>query len=112
MLNNDLVVFQKAYDCYLYLHNALKCLPKSEKFVLSADIKNTFFEMLKLFLIANKLQYKKKTLYDADIKLDLLRFMIKTAYDLKFLPPKKFEILSRMLSEIGRLLGGWIKSSK
>ena len=41
---SDLVVLQKAYDCYLYLHNALKNFPKSEKFVLSADIKNTFFE--------------------------------------------------------------------
>jgi len=109
---SDLIVIQKAYDCYLYLHNVLRNFPKSEKFVLSADIKNTFFEMLRLFLIANKLQYKKKTLYDADIQLELLRFKIKLSYDLNYLPIRKFELLSKMFAEIGRLLGGWIKSSK
>jgi len=41
---NELIIIQKASDCYKYLHIALKYFPKSEKFVLSADIKNTFFE--------------------------------------------------------------------
>ena len=109
---DDLIIVQKAYDCYLYLHNALKVFPKSEKFVLSNDIKKTFFDMLVLFLIANKSQYKKKILYDADVQLDILRFRIRAAKDLKFLKLNQYENLSKQLSEIGRLLGGWIKSSK
>lgn len=109
---SELIALQKAYDCYLYLHIVLKKFPKSEKFVLSADIKLTFFEMLKLFLIANKSAYKKKLLYEADVQLDLLRFRIRIAYDLKFMSAKQYEILSKKLNEIGRLLGGWIKSSK
>ena len=109
---NELIIVEKAKDCYLYLHNALKYFPKSEKFVLSADIKNTFFEMLSLFLTANKSQYKKKILYDADVQLDLLRFKLRVAKELQILKLKQYEILSGMLSEIGKLLGGWIKSSK
>ncbi|HBO60551.1 TPA: hypothetical protein DD449_02625 [Candidatus Berkelbacteria bacterium] len=35
---NDLVIFQKAYDCHLYMYGALKNFPKSEKFTLAADI--------------------------------------------------------------------------
>ncbi len=109
---NDLVIVQKAYDCYLYLHNALKTFPKSEKFVLSNDIKKTFFEMLAIFLTANKSQYKKKFLYDADVQLEILRFRIRAAKDLQYLKLKQYEILSGQLNEIGKLLGGWIKSSK
>lgn len=111
-MNNNLIVFQKAYDCYLYLHTALKHFPKSEKFVLSADIKNTFFEMLKLFLIANKSRYKKKILYEADVQLDILRFRIRAAHNLQFLKTKQYEIVSIQLNEIGKLLGGWIKVSQ
>ncbi len=107
-----LIVLQKAYDCYLYLHVVLKRFPKSEKFVLSADIKLAFFEMLKLLLTANKSAYKKKLLYEADVQLDLLRFRIRIAHDLRYIPTKQYGILSEKLSEIGKLLGGWIKSAK
>ncbi len=108
---NDLVIIQKAYDCYLYLHNTLKSFPKSEKYVLSNDIKKTFFDMLAIFLTANKSQNKKKYLYDADVQLDILRFRIRAAKDLQYLKIKQYEILAGKLNEVGKLLGGWIKSS-
>ena len=109
---NDLIIVEKSKDCFKYLHNALKFFPKSEKFVLSADIRTTFFEMLSLFLTANKSQYKKKILLEADVKLDLLRFKLRVAHELKHLKTKQYEILSGQLSEIGKMLGGWIKSAK
>lgn len=109
---DNLIIFQKAHDCFLYLHIALKNFPKSEKFVLAADIKNTFFELLTLFITANKMQYKKKTLYEADVKLDILRFQLRAAKDLQFLKLKQYEILAANLSEIGKMLGGWIKVAK
>jgi len=68
--------------------------------------------MLSLFLVANKQQYKKKTLHEADVKLDLLRFKIRTAKEMQFLKLKQYEILSKYLTEVGKLLGGWIKVSK
>lgn len=90
----NLIIFQKAHDCFLYLHIALRNFPKSEKFVLAADIKNSFFEMLALFITANKLQYKKKTLYEADVKLEIIRFQLRAAKDLQFLKLKQYEILA------------------
>ena len=108
----DLVIVEKASDCFKYLHQALNYFPKSEKFVMAADIRNTFFEMLSLFLTANKSQFKKKILLDADVKLDLLRFKLRIAKDLQLLKLKQYEILSRQLTEIGKMLGGWIKSAK
>lgn len=108
----NLIVFQKSHDCYLYLHAALTHFPKSEKFVLAADIKHTFFEMLKLFLTANKSKFKLKVLYEADIQLEVLRFQLRVAKDLKMLKLKQYEILAANLSEIGKMLGGWIKATK
>ena len=108
----NLIVFQKAFDCFLYLHIALKNFQKSEKFVLAADIKNTFFEILGLFITANKSQYKKDALKEADVKLDVLRFQLRAAKDLQFLKLKQYEILAAQLSEIGKMLGGWMKVAK
>jgi len=108
----ELLIIEKTSDCFKYLHNALNYFPKSEKFVLASDIRRVFFEMLVLFITANKARDKKKYLYDADVKLEVLRFNIRIAKDLQYLKLKQYEILSRQLTEIGKMLGGWIKSAK
>lgn len=47
---------------------------------------------------------------DLDAELDLLRSQIRIAQKLGFLPFKNYEVWSRHLDEIGRMIGGWFKS--
>ena len=49
-------------------------------------------------------------LVEADIALTKLRFYLRLCRDLRLISPKQFEYSARMLSEIGKLLGGWQKS--
>ena len=55
---------------------------------------------------------KLKYLADANIKLDLLKLLIRLAQDIKALPINKYLKLEEVLQEIGRMLGGWIRSVK
>lgn len=41
-----------------------------------------------------------------------LKAYLRLSYNLKFLPIKKYEIWSAKAVELGRMVGGWIKSSK
>jgi len=43
-------------------------------------------------------------------EVDMLRMFIRLAADIKVLPLKKVVPLQERLDEIGRMLGGWIKS--
>lgn len=79
---------------------------------MAAEIKNILSDFLELLITANKSQYKKKILYEADVKLAHLKFEIRASKDLAFIKNKQYEILTVKLSEIGKLLGGWIKASK
>lgn len=106
----DLKVLQKVYDMIQYGYIALRQYPKSEKFTLAADTKRSMYELLKLIIRANKRYYKKTTLQDIDIELDNLRYLVRLGNDLGFLPFKKYENWSRLLNEIGRMIGGWMKS--
>jgi len=45
-----------------------------------------------------------------DTQLELLRTYLRLARDLEFLSFKKYEIWSKQLEEIGKLIGGWMKS--
>ncbi|MED4977235.1 diversity-generating retroelement protein Avd [Heyndrickxia faecalis] len=110
MAAEDLKIIQKTYDMIVYGYSALRQYPKSEKHTLAADTKKSMFELLELMIRANKKYHKKTTLQDIDIELDKLRYLVRLGNALGFLPFKKYEIWSRMLTEIGKMLGGWMKS--
>ena len=49
---------------------------------------------------------------DLDASLDLLRSQVRTAYKLRYLDTRKYEIWARHMDEVGRMIGGWFKSIK
>jgi len=55
---------------------------------------------------------KMPTLEKASVKLNFLRICIRLMKDLKAIDTKKYIIIEANLDEIGRMLGGWIKSTK
>lgn len=66
--------------------------------------------IMELEVTAQKRYFKKTTLTDLDVNLTILRYYIRLSRDLGFLPLKKYEVWSEKLVEIGKMLGGWIKS--
>lgn len=51
-------------------------------------------------------------LTQASVNLDLLKFFLKVSWEIKAIDNKKYIRLSEKLDEIGKMLGGWIKSLK
>ena len=47
-----------------------------------------------------------------DVELTKLKAFLRLAFELGFLPNKKYEVWSKQAVEIGRMLGGWIKSTQ
>lgn len=45
----------------------------------------------------------------AGAKLDLLKFFVQIAWEVKALDHKKFAVLSGPLNEVGKMIGGWQK---
>ena len=106
----ELIIYQKTYDMLKYGYICLREFPKSEKYALANDIKIIMDQLLHLIIQANKRYYKKNTLQNMDIELASLKTYIRLAKDLEFLSFKKYENWIKMLDEIGKMIGGWIKS--
>jgi len=51
-------------------------------------------------------------LEEIDIKLKITQTIIRIAHDVNALEDNKYFMLSASLEELGRMLGGWIKSLK
>lgn len=105
-------LLQKIFDMMQYAYPALAQFPKSEKFALCTDIKHSMDVLLERSIEAQKKYFKKTTLQDMDVEIAKLRAYIRLSHQLGFLPMKKYEIWSEMLVEIGKMVGGWLKTVK
>ena len=107
-----LVVQQKLEDMIGYGLVVLRQLPKTERYVLGADLRAAMYRLLRLVVACNRRYYKKTALTEIDIELAVLQSLVRIARDLKLVPFRQYEHWSRMLVEIGRLVGGWIQSQR
>jgi hypothetical protein len=103
---------QKWEDMMGYAYIALRHIPKSERFTLGSEIRNCLITGLKDIIKANIARNKLPIIYSIDINIKILFSLIRVAADMQILPFKKYEILSEKLTEIGKMVGGWIKSCR
>lgn len=106
----ELKILQKIFDMIEYGYSALAQFPKSEKFALCTDIKHSMNIILERCIEAQKRYFKKTTLQDMDVEIMKLRAYLRLSHKLGFLPMKKYEIWSTQVVEIGKMLGGWLKT--
>ncbi|ELV8577926.1 diversity-generating retroelement protein Avd [Vibrio vulnificus] len=107
-----LVIEEKCREMLMYGYQALKQFPKHEKHVLGAEIRLSMLQLQRLIVTAFKRYHKKTTLTDLDIELAILKRRVRLAKDLQYLDLKKYQIWIGQLVEIGKMIGGWIKSIK
>lgn len=109
MNQNELKLRQEVEDMIRWAHRPLQQFPRAERHVLSAEIRQTMYQLLRLVITANHRYHKKTTLQDPDVELDLLRAQVRIARELEFLKFKDYEQWAKRLASTGNLLGGWIR---
>lgn len=107
-----LLILDKIEDMMVYAYPVLNAYPKYERFVLAADIKRCMDQAMERTIEANKKYYKKTTMQEMDVEIDKLRRYIRLSYRLKYIDFKKYKQWSEKVNEIGRMLGGWMASTK
>ena len=75
---------------------------------------NTTLNILEGLLKVGYLQQERRSeqLIQVSAQVDLLRVFLRLTLDVKAINQKKYIGLQQALDEIGRMLGGWMKSLK
>ena len=96
-------------ESYKAWHGFLPHFPRLSRYTLGAKIDTIFSEILELLLMAKYSDKNGKALLinKAIAKLDVLKFFLQIAWEIKALDNKKYTNLSQPLVEIGRMMGGW-----
>ena len=75
-------------------------------------LEDTAFSFYELLVEASFQENKRLKLQEADMTLVKLKLYLRMSHDRKLTGIRQYEHASRMLIEIGKLLGGWIKKSE
>ena len=107
-----LPIYKKAYDLALFIHRLAITLPREHRYTFGAELKERVLKLLTLIIRANSQRTKGTILEQASEQLEELKILIRLGKDLKIIGIRKYEECSRIFDEIGRQLGGWLKSQK
>ncbi len=87
---------------------------KDYRYTLGFKIDSLFVEITEIIYEAQyaKLVKKKLCLEKASLKLDTLKFFLLILWEIKGIDNKKYIHLSKHITEVGKMLGGWIKDTE
>ncbi len=112
MSARDLVVYRKSEELLYKIYPRLINYPKAEKFALCQTIKENFFELLKYISLGNSVKSKRKTyLQEADGHLQVLKVLINLSKQRKYISRGFYREISIELTEINKILSGYIRST-
>jgi hypothetical protein len=110
----NLTLTQKLVSIYKLWHDFLPNFPKDSRYTIGSKIDSLFLEASELIIGGSYSDKIEKLIFlkRASSKIDLLKFFLQVAWEIKSLDNKKYINLSEKLNEAGKMLGGWIKSLK
>lgn len=108
----DIPIFTKLYDFYKNLSHSITTFPKTKRYTLGQKLDNLTLEIFELLFSIPTANNKAATLQQISTKLDLLKILLRLSKDSLALRDKKYLELQAILQEIGKMLGGWIRSTK
>ena len=108
-----LIIYEKMTQLIFYSKNLMIKFPKSERFDLCTDIKENLYGNLRNIIYAWKERNTLKRaeiLNKIDVELYVLKTMTRLSYEYKYITPKNYMVWNEKISEIGKMVGGWLKA--
>ncbi len=104
-------VVEKHYRLILWMLPKIANFPKDQRFLLADRIERHLLDILEMLIEAVYSKNKKEILIKVNLKLDLLRFMMRIAKDMKYVNISAYDFFCQSAIEIGKMVGGWLKAS-
>ncbi len=107
-MNYNFKVLNNSYKTTNYINKILPNFPKKEV-VLKQNIEKTCYEVIKnifAYNINESTRIKDKNIKDLLINLSMLDFYVRVSYDKKIISKHQFEVVSRFITEIKKMVYG------
>lgn len=101
---------QSCHELLLWLVPQLDKFPRTRRFTLGERIETGLLEVLELLVEAAYTRNKDTSLRRANLKLEVVRHLWRVAHELKVMATRQYEHGARLMDDVGRQIGGWLRS--
>lgn len=105
------VIVSKVYDFVLWLLPKVEKFPRAFRFTVGDRLSTTGLDLLLLVVEAAYSSTKGHLLDDANRKVNSARYLLRLSKDLRLMTVDSYGFAAERLDEIGRMVGGWRKTS-
>ena len=122
-VDREAALVRKFVELAKLMNVYLNHFPRHERYALSSQIRNTAYGVYGLIVECQKRYHKKTSLTQLDIAHEQLRMQLYLAYELGYfrftdgrtdgeaaeVEAKRWQAMSKLVDELGRMIGGWIR---
>lgn len=111
-MKQDFVIYTRMLEVHLWLFEKSGTFPKKQRFVLGQQIENSSLACIRLIIEANNARSPEATsakLTQLNVELEVLRGLLRIAYEVRFLSTKSLAFITGRIDEVGKMCGGWHK---
>lgn len=108
---NELTLIPKSERYIQYMLDTLNKLPRTEKFSIGTEYKNSMYKMLRDILYITKIELTERLYYInlIDAELNTQRIYLRIMKNNRWIDEKKFKVAIDQIYEIGKIVGGLVK---
>ena len=109
----DMVVLARMFDLLDWLLPKAERFPRTHRTTVTQRMMDAALDLQERLIEAQSARGAKRTtaLHAADAALGKLRLYLRLAHHWHWFNSGQYEHVSRMVAEVGRLLGGWLKQT-
>ena len=106
-----LLLIPKMESYIQYIIELIMKLPRTEKFSIGTEYKNSIYKTLENVMLLNKIEAikRKECLNTIDTLLNTQRIYLRIMQKNRWIDDKKFMVAMQQIYEIGKILGGLMK---
>ena len=106
-------IFVRTYDFILWLIPRMLSFPRSQRFILTKRLQDSLLDFYETIIEGALCSNRRlpSQLHTADVKLVKVRKYLRLARDLEWFTPRQYQFAAAQVTEIGNLLGGWMKKA-
>jgi len=107
--SDELPIVRAYYDLILWLMPKIGKFPREHRVTLGQTIQRLLYEILAKLIRAKFSRQRRDILEAVNVELEVLRFQIRLAKDLRCLSLQSYGQASQRLLDVGRQVGGWMR---
>ena len=113
-MQEEMVIQSRTFDLLAWLLPMTNKFPKPFRFTVTQRMSFVALEFQEVLVLAQSSsgRERNKQLQLCDARLTQLRLYLRLAHHWQWLNDGQYEHVSKMVSEIGRLLGAWLKQAQ